>query len=115
MVVGFDLGGKYTEKDDEKSNKKLCDFLASIDAERINNLLLEETIKYLAARPDYYPYVLATVHGGLQSDYAACVDYILNLIELVIWVRIRFIKPSLVAKIWKCKNIKNACICRDSC
>ena len=79
LVVGFDLGGKYTEKDGEKSNKKLCDFLASIDTEKINNLLLEETIKYLAARPNYHPHVLATVHGALQSDYAACVEYILDL------------------------------------
>lgn len=28
LVVGFDLGGKYTEKDGEKSNKKLCDFFS---------------------------------------------------------------------------------------
>lgn len=79
LVVGFDLGGKYTEKDGEKSNKKLCDFLAAIDAEKINNLLLEETIKYLVAKPDFYPHVLATVHGALQADYAACVDFILSL------------------------------------
>lgn len=79
LVVGFDLGGKYTEKDGEKSNAKLVNFLSSVDAERINNLLLEETIKYLASKPNYYPHVLATVHGALQSDYAACVDYILAL------------------------------------
>lgn len=81
LVVGFDLGGKYTEKDGEKKDKKLCEFLSSIDAERINNLLLEETIKYLAAKPDFYPYVLATVHGASQKDYEACVDYILHLEE----------------------------------
>lgn len=79
IVVGFDLGGKYTEKDGEKSNKKLCDFLATIDSEKINNLLLEETIKYLSSKPNFYPYVLATIHGALQTDYEACVDYILSL------------------------------------
>lgn len=79
IVVGFDLGGKYTKKDGETSNKDLCDFLDAIDTDRINNLLIEETIKYLAARPKYYPHVLATVHGRLQSDYATCVDYILAL------------------------------------
>lgn len=79
IVVGFDLGGKYTEKDGEKSNAKLSAFLAAIDAEKINNLLLEETIKYLVAHPNYYPHVLATVHGALMSDYKSCVDYILSL------------------------------------
>ncbi len=79
LVVGFDLGGKYTEKDGEKSNKKLMDFLKGIDNEKINQLLLKESIKYLSAKKNYYPYVLATVHGALQSDYASCVDYILKL------------------------------------
>ena len=53
IVVGFDLGGKYTEKDGEKSNKKLIDFLKSIDKEKTNNLLLEETVKYLVEKKDY--------------------------------------------------------------
>lgn len=79
LVVGFDLGGKYTEKDGEKSNKKLMNFLNGIDNEKINQLLLKESIKYLSAKKNYYPYVLATVHGALQSDYASCVDYILKL------------------------------------
>jgi len=79
IVVGFDLGGKYTEKDGEKSNEKLRDFLNAIDSEKINNLLLEETIKYLAKNPNYYPLVLATVHGDLISDYKACVNNILSL------------------------------------
>ena len=79
LVVGFDLGGKYTEKDGEKYDAKLCNFFASIDPEAINNMLLEETIKYLSSKTEYYPYVLATVHGALPSDYDACMDYILNL------------------------------------
>lgn len=79
IVVGFDLGGKYTEKDGEKSNKKLVSFLASIDREKINNFLLEETVKYLKSKKDYHPCVLATVHGALQIDYRNCVSYILQL------------------------------------
>ncbi len=79
IVVGFDLGGKYTEKDNEKSNKKLNHFLNSIDAEKINNLLLEETVKYLISKTAYYPHVLATVHGATRSDYSNCADYILSL------------------------------------
>lgn len=79
IVVGFDLGGKYTEKAGEKKNKKLMDFLNSIDNEKINKLLLTETIKYLSLKKDYYPHVMATVHGALQSDYTSCVNYILKL------------------------------------
>lgn len=79
LVVGFDLGGKYTKKDGETSNASLCKFLNAIDSNRINNLLIEETVKYLATRPKYYPHVLATVHGRLKSDYDTCVDHILAL------------------------------------
>lgn len=79
IVVGFDLGGKYTKKDGEKEDKKLNKFLSSIDSDEINNYLLEESVKYLASKPNYYPYVLATVHGVLQDDYEACVDFILGL------------------------------------
>ena len=79
IVVAFDLGGKYTEKDGEKKDIKLSKFMNSIDAEQINNLLLEETTKYLSQMNDYYPYVLATVHGRLQDDYINCTRYILSL------------------------------------
>ena len=37
IVVGFDLGGKYTEKDGEKKNPRLVRFLASLDKNEINN------------------------------------------------------------------------------
>lgn len=79
IVVGFDLGGKYTEKDGEKSNSKLMTFLSSIDADAINNRMIEETVKYLSTKPNYYPHVLATIHGALQSDYEACVNFVLDL------------------------------------
>lgn len=50
------MGGKYTEKDGEKSDKKLMSFLNSIDNEKINNLLLDESIKYLSSKKDYAAY-----------------------------------------------------------
>lgn len=79
LVVGFDLGGKYTEKDGEKANTELTKFLNNINNEKINKLLLEESIKYLSSKKDYYPYVMATVHGTSQKDYESFVDYILEL------------------------------------
>lgn len=78
IVVSFDLGGKYTEKDGEK-DIRLKQFLLTIDVEDINNFLLEETTKYLSEKEDYYPYVLATVHGKTPNDYKKCVEHILSL------------------------------------
>ncbi len=79
IVVGFDLGGKYTEKDNEKGNKRLRDLLAGIDAEKVNDILLEETVRYLSSKGSYYPHVLAPVHGATPEDYAACTERILAL------------------------------------
>ena len=44
IVVGFDLGGKYTEKDG-KNDVKLKEFLLSLDTDDINNFLIEESVK----------------------------------------------------------------------
>lgn len=79
IVVGFDLGGKYTEKDGEGQNKKLNAFLSAIDPTEINNLLLEATAKFLAENPDYYPHIMATVHGATPAEYAENVKLILEL------------------------------------
>lgn len=79
IVVGFDLGGKYTEKDGEGQNTVLNDFLSRIDPVEINNLLLEETAKYISDHPDYYPCVMATVHGNTPREYRENVELILNL------------------------------------
>lgn len=79
MVVCFDMGGKYTEKDGEKSNKKLNKFLSQIDSDEFNNSLLEITIKYLKEHPDYYPKVLAAVHGETPLKYKENTQYILGL------------------------------------
>lgn len=81
IVVGFDLGGKYTEKDGEKGNSRLVSFLASLDKNEINNALLELTVKYINEHPDYYPYILATVHGDTPAEYSANTRYILSLEE----------------------------------
>lgn len=81
IVVGFDLGGKYTEKDGEKGNSRLVRFLASLDKNEINNALLELTVKYIKDHPDYYPYILATVHGDTPAEYSENTRYILSLEE----------------------------------
>ena len=81
IVVGFDLGGKYTEKDGEKKNPRLVRFLASLDKNEINNALLELTVKYIKEHPDFYPYVLATVHGDTPAEYSENTRYILSLEE----------------------------------
>ena len=79
MVVCFDMGGKYTEKDGEKFNKKLNDFLSQIDIDKFNNSLLEIAAKYLKQHPQYYPKMLATVHGETPSKYKAATQHILKL------------------------------------
>lgn len=81
IVVGFDLGGKYTEKDGEKKNPRLVRFLASLDKNEINNALLELTVKYIKEHPDFYPYVLATIHGDTTAEYSENTRYILSLEE----------------------------------
>lgn len=73
------MGGKYTEKDGEKSNKKLNKFLSQIDADEFNNSLLELTAKYLKEHPDYYPKILATVHGETSTKYKENTQHILKL------------------------------------
>ena len=45
MVVCFDVGGKYTEKDGEKADNNLISFLSKIDADELNYKMLEATIK----------------------------------------------------------------------
>lgn len=81
IVVGFDLGGKYTKKDQETKDESLNSFFDKIDADELNNFLLEETIKYLKTHKDYYPLVLATVHGKNQNEFIKNTKYILSLEE----------------------------------
>ena len=79
MVVGFDLGGKYTEKDGEGSDKQLNAFLSKIDADSLNMAFTEITLKYLSKNPKYYPKILATVHGYTPDAYRESVKQILLL------------------------------------
>ena len=69
IVVSFDLGGKYTFKDGEKQDKDLQLFLKNLDDDRINNILLRETAKFVLNHPNFYPKILATVHGFSPNDY----------------------------------------------
>lgn len=79
IVVGFDLGGKYTEKDGEKNDNALNNFLASIDEDSVNNAILEHTLVYIKEHPDYYPLVLATIHGRTPKQFEENTKYVLEL------------------------------------
>lgn len=79
IVVGFDMGGKYTEKDGEKSNRSLIKFLSQIDSDEFNKRVLEITVKYLKEHPGYYPKMLAAVHGETPAEYKENTEYILEL------------------------------------
>lgn len=79
IVVGFDLGGKYTEKDGEKSDDKLIAFLSKLDEDSVNNAILEQTILYLKNHPDYYPLVLATIHGKTPNQFEENTKFVLSL------------------------------------
>ena len=79
MVVAFDLGGKYTFKDNEANNLNLQTFYTQLNNAEINHLLLKETIKYLKHNQKFYPYVLATVHGDTPSNYEIYTKEILKL------------------------------------
>lgn len=81
LVVGFDRGGKYTFKGDERLDSRIIDANKQIDLNSIelNLQLLEQTILYLKEYDSYYPKVLATVHGDTPEDYK---DYTLKILEL---------------------------------
>ena len=81
LVISFDTGGKYTFKDNEKSNQDLIEFdnWLSENKQSINIYLLEEAIKYLKTNPSYFPHVLATVHGNTPAEYASYTKEILAL------------------------------------
>ncbi len=78
LVVGFDLGGKYTFKDGE-ADKKLIQFYNSLDKDKINYAILKATVDYLKTKPNYYPKVLATIHGKTPNYYK---QYTLKTLEL---------------------------------
>lgn len=81
IVIAFDLGGKYTEKDGEKSDDKLMQFLSNIDEDKVNNSILEYTIDYLSKHPDFYPLVMATLHGRTPKKFEENTQFVLSLEE----------------------------------
>lgn len=81
IVVGFDLGGKYTFKAGETKDKNLIAFYDSIDKDEINFILLKKTIEYLKTVKDYYPKVLATIHGQTPEEYESYMKRAINLEE----------------------------------
>ena len=78
IVVSFDMGGKYTEKDGEKQNRTLISFLSKINADELNNKMLETTAKYLSENKNYHPKMLATIHGATPEDYRDNVRFVLE-------------------------------------
>lgn len=79
IVIAFDLGGKYTEKDGEKNDDKLANFLSRLNNDEINNYLIEYTINYLKEHPDFYPLVMATIHGQTPEKFEENVKFVLSL------------------------------------
>jgi hypothetical protein len=78
FIIGYDLGGKYTFKDNEKKDNKLIDIVNKIDSKKLNNILLEETIKYIKKKNNYYPKIYATVHGTTPKEYEESIKFIVN-------------------------------------
>lgn len=78
IVIGFDLGGKYTFKAGETKDARLIEFYNAIDKDEINKQLLSEAINYLKTKEDYFPKVLATVHGRTPDDYRNYTNFILQ-------------------------------------
>lgn len=78
IVIGFDLGGKYTYKDGE-ADQRLINFYNHLDKDKINICILEESIKYIQNKKSYYPYILATIHGETPEKYEKYTRKILYL------------------------------------
>ncbi len=68
LVVGFDMGGKYTLKDGERDNIPLNNFLNNLNKDEIHDLMNQISIEYLKNKKDFYPKFLATVHGETPND-----------------------------------------------
>ncbi|MCL2888485.1 MAG: hypothetical protein FWF35_04225 [Elusimicrobia bacterium] len=81
LIVGLDIGGKYTFKGEERHTQEIIDRNTQIKKQNdeINSMLLEASIKYLTAHKDYYPKVLATVHGDTPKEFREYTEKILAL------------------------------------
>lgn len=83
IVIGFDIGGKYTSKGEERTNESIIAGNQQVKekSNTINNILIEESIKYIKSHPEFYPSIYATVHGSTAKEYLKNIRYILNLEE----------------------------------
>lgn len=81
IVIGFDIGGKYTFKDKEKTDEQLVKSIEFIEsnAYNINSALAEVTIKFLKENPQYSPSIYMPVHGKIKSYLYKEIENIQNL------------------------------------
>ena len=80
IVIGFDLGGKYTFKGDEIKDNDIIEKNKEVknDSFDLNAYILEETIKYIKNKSNFYPKIYATVHGNGVEEYRAYTELILQ-------------------------------------
>ena len=76
FVIGFDLGGKYTFKDDECKDENLKNEVDRLLESDLNKILFDKTIEYLKKHTSFYPKVYATIHGKTPEDYKKYVEYV---------------------------------------
>ncbi len=81
LVVGFDTGGKYTSKGNERNNEEIIkrNNLINEHFEYINYCLAEATAKYIKDNPEFYPKILITIHGKTPNEYEKYVKKIIDI------------------------------------
>lgn len=79
LVVGFDMGGKYTLKDGENDNVELITFLNNLDKNEIHDLMNRITVDFLKENKSYHPKFLATIHGETPNELLSNTKKILDL------------------------------------
>lgn len=80
IVIAFDIGGKYTFKGDERSNKQIISGNLTIknNAQDINKYFLIKTLEYLKDK-QFHPKIFAPVHGNSPTEYARNTKTILEI------------------------------------
>ena len=81
FVIGFDIGGKYTFKGEERTNETIINNNLEIErnSSEINSYLLEKTIEFYKGSTKFFPKIYAPVHGKTPDEYRKNVEYILFL------------------------------------
>ncbi|WJD66575.1 MULTISPECIES: hypothetical protein [Staphylococcus] len=81
VVIGFDIGGKYTFKGDERNNLKIKNSIEVIErnAFTINSKLVEVTLEFLKQNPQYSPSILIPVHGKSKKNLQKEIKNLKNL------------------------------------